>query len=299
MKYFIFSILIFISIQYVYSQEKIFPIGATWYYTKPYSESISCIRLEINKDTIINQDTCKVMDVSEINNSNLEVISHEYLKVNDSKVFYFNQDSFYPLYDFKAKIGDTINVHRSKFKLRTGFLYKYLPDSMDVFRYKVLNVDSIKVGDEWLRRQTIGRIDSWGWEFKNYILENIGAMDYFFGLFPGIIPEWEIPMLRCYSDNELTYTNPDWQKECYYTSGISNLKTKNDILIYPNPTDDFITITLENNAEFEIISSIGKVIDVVKVDSIQKVDVSSYPDGIYFLKYNNSNDVQTFKFIKI
>jgi hypothetical protein len=179
MKYFLISFFYLLSIAIGFSQSKIFPVGAKWYYTKPYSESIKCVRLEITKDTIINQDTCKVMEVSEINYSDLEAISYEYLKVNESKVFYYNQDSFYLLYDFNAKIGDTINVHQSKFKLRKGFLSEYLADSMDVFRYKVLNVDSIKVADDWLKRQTIGRIDSWGWEFKNYILENIGAMDYF------------------------------------------------------------------------------------------------------------------------
>lgn len=187
-------------------------------------------------------------------------------------------------YNFKAKIGDTINVHKNKFKLRKGFLSEYLVDSIDVFRYRVLNVDSIKVGDDWLRRQTIDQIDSRGWGFKTYILENVGAMDYFFVLFNGIILEWEIPMLRCYFDIESSYINPDWQKECDFTSGKSNLETKNDILIYPNLTDDFITITLENTAEFEIISSIGRVIDVVKIDKYQKVDVSSYSDGIYFLR---------------
>lgn len=69
MKYYLISFFYLLSISLGLSQSRIFPIGAKWFYTKPYSESIKCVRLEIIKDTIINQDTCRVMEVSEINNS--------------------------------------------------------------------------------------------------------------------------------------------------------------------------------------------------------------------------------------
>lgn len=302
MKYYLITFFYLLSISLGFCQSKIFPIGAKWYYTKPYSESIKCVRLEIIKDTIINQDTCIIMEVSEINNSDSEIISHEYLKVNESKVFYYNQDSFYLLYDFNAKIGDTISVHQSKFKLRKGFLSEYLADSMDIFRYKILNVDSIKVGDDWLRRQTIERIDSWGWEFKNYILENIGAMDYFFGLFPGIITtDWVIPRLRCYSDGNISFTNQQWQDECDFTGSVIKLKPDNkNIKVFPNPVTSQLNIESYNVIKEVYIYSIkGQIVFHGNYNTdLIRINTTNLLSGIYKVSILCQNSFSELTLIK-
>lgn len=70
----------------------------------------------------------------------------------------------------------------------------------------------------------------------------------------------------------------------------------NDILVYPNPANDNITIHLEKPSNLIITDIFGKVICVFYDVASKKLDISSLQSGMYFL----SDDKKTFvsKFIK-
>ena len=69
-------------------------------------------------------------------------------------------------------------------------------------------------------------------------------------------------------------------------------------LIYPNPAHDFINLSLDDGCNVEIFNSMGLQIGSYK--SMNKIDVSSFEIGIYFLKITGSDGkiVAQTKFIK-
>lgn len=92
----------------------------------------------------------------------------------------------------------------------------------------------------------------------------------------------------------------------YKTEAVStyNLNVKNNILenqkliIYPNPSSDYISITTKNILKIEILNLNGNLINNIPIKS-SRIDISSLPPGLYILKITTNNAILTDKFIKI
>ncbi len=74
-----------------------------------------------------------------------------------------------------------------------------------------------------------------------------------------------------------------------------------DIIIYPVPVSDILTIENHENLskEISVFDLNGKKIVDKIVDIEGQIDVSQLNSGVYFLKYINGNIAKTIKFIKI
>lgn len=80
--------------------------------------------------------------------------------------------------------------------------------------------------------------------------------------------------------------------------GVSELEKEN-VKIYPNPTTDFIYVTLHSKSkieEAEIFDTAGRLILKTKLDT-EKLDLRSLPAGIYMISFRNS-DLKPVKIIK-
>lgn len=74
--------------------------------------------------------------------------------------------------------------------------------------------------------------------------------------------------------------------------------SNNKILLFPNPTKDYVHFSTKEIIEAVIIYDInGRSIKTFK-NVYEKIDVSFLENGIYFLKTNTVNEFQTMKFIK-
>ena len=85
---------------------------------------------------------------------------------------------------------------------------------------------------------------------------------------------------------------------CAAPLSINDFSLNNSISIFPNPTDDFIEISLSNGIELdsvEIYDIIGKK---VLNSSQNRIDIENLPEGIYILTINTSNGVLSKKIIK-
>lgn len=82
------------------------------------------------------------------------------------------------------------------------------------------------------------------------------------------------------------------------TSSINNIDVRNDIIIFPNPTNTEVQVNLtsKNNFEVEIINEHGE--PIIKKQNIVKIDVSQLPCGIYFVKVSDKQNSWMGKFIK-
>jgi bacillopeptidase F (M6 metalloprotease family) len=83
-------------------------------------------------------------------------------------------------------------------------------------------------------------------------------------------------------------------------NSISELN-ETDFNLYPNPSNNKVTLytTGDNNiSNIEIYNNIGqKITSILEGASKTTIDVSDYPDGIYFMKINtNSKQIITNKF---
>jgi plastocyanin len=88
-------------------------------------------------------------------------------------------------------------------------------------------------------------------------------------------------------------------------SDIPETITENQILIYPNPATDYLTIDLQSgNEKFQsirILNLVGK--ELLSVNnpsgkSYQQINVSQFNPGLYLIQIDIDNGTKLFKFIK-
>ena len=268
------------------------PIGAKWYFNYPNSTSNDYVVYESKKDSTIQGKVSRAIDVW-LNNSKL--VSREYIHQNGDSIFYYNENynSFFLLYDFSAKAGDTITVHPAKFKPTKAF-FSY-DDSITDFKYKILLVDSVQLSGQWIKRQKVTLLQDGLWGFSKpdgkdyYIINKIGSLAYFFGFQSGITPEDKLSICRCYSDSVFEFKNPLWASECDLVSAIIDSKSSDDLQFFPNPAESYVTISNPFNIQIkriELTDFSGRVIQVWKTPELVEstLNIQHIPPGIYLLK---------------
>ena len=85
--------------------------------------------------------------------------------------------------------------------------------------------------------------------------------------------------------------------EVFTPVNISQIKNP-ELEIYPNPASDILMINHEVKGRIELISSQGKVMFSKEAPgSIQQVDVSEYPSGIYLLRFTDKHRIESKKIL--
>lgn len=101
---------------------------------------------------------------------------------------------------------------------------------------------------------------------------------------------------------ELYYYCPESPCE-YIVSSVSNLITKSEVCIYPNPANDYINVksfSSLNQPNYSIYSPDGKVVLSGTIyGEIMKIDISSLDQGSYFISINDPSNVKYKKLIVI
>lgn len=83
--------------------------------------------------------------------------------------------------------------------------------------------------------------------------------------------------------------------------GTEEQSITDDVVIYPNPTENFLTVQNSSNKPFtvRIYDAMGKmVMNKTGVTDILTMDIAEYKAGIYYVTLSNELDVRTYKVIK-
>lgn len=92
--------------------------------------------------------------------------------------------------------------------------------------------------------------------------------------------------------------------EIYTTAGIEELDINLELSAYPNPTTDFLTLSIGNDnfgeLTYQLIDLQGKLIETKPLTSNSKnIRMENLPKSTYFLKVSNhQTTLKTFKIIK-
>jgi hypothetical protein len=95
-----------------------------------------------------------------------------------------------------------------------------------------------------------------------------------------------------------------WIVKIGYDVGINKITETDELKIYPNPSDNYITIgptgnLIKEKSEIEIYNHTGQNIFNIttKITSVT-IDISGFANGMYFIKIKNKNGVSVKKIIK-
>ena len=78
-----------------------------------------------------------------------------------------------------------------------------------------------------------------------------------------------------------------------YTDIDGVVESVNSYAIYPNPANDFITVSGEGISKVSIYNTLGQMVDEFVTEGTEcKIAVASYENGVYFVKVNNAPAVR-------
>jgi len=199
-----------------------------------------------------------------------------------------NSQNEFLLYDFSAQAGDTIlNVYIEGF---SGFFELHdlyvEPDA----------VDSILINGNYRKKI---HFDAGDW------IEGIGNSQ---GLFLEPWPNISDYMvdLYCMSTNDTTLFPGYFVGDCELPVGVKEMENSNLLLsIYPNPCiNEFYMELMKSNRDdlnnIIVVNSFGqKISPAFKIENNTiRIEMESYPPGIYFIRFSNNEKVFVRKLIK-
>jgi hypothetical protein len=164
----------------------------------------------------------------------------------------------------------------------------YVGSQYGVIQVYQINIDSLRTGTFVKNTSKFAQIRD-GYNSNIYIkdLNQDGLLEYLLGNSRGGVT---------------MYSEADWDtiiapKDVIYNSIADVEKIK--LYIYPNPSNDYITITTDlKNANFVIYNMDGQVLanDVIKSTNTQ-IDIRNYRAGIYFVKIYTDKKTITSKLV--
>ena len=297
------------------------PDGATWVYNKIFPNQAFFSVYEYQKDTIINSFLTKVIRAKEIelvfpNPMNPDLLrgvhdsSFFYLRESNDSIFYLINGEFRFMYNFNASIGDEFisKAFNDYYTCPTPVADFFDDDTLKCIDI-VYPVSSNNITFKKLKMSSLGR-----WEYGDIINKIGGFRSFVPRSTQDTICYWDVNYspngMVCYSDNirgTLTFQNQSdgfFEKCEYIVTKVDPIEMlKEDYFIYPNPTNDKISIFSTNPSkflDFNVVDLSGRVLISCISSSLQNIDVSKLPKGNYLLVLKpNASQQKTLKFIKL
>lgn len=279
----------------VSGQQPWIPNGAEWHYGFDRANpalNYGYIKISQIGDTVILGKSCKVLDQWEVNyhwypSPGISEGSkgHVYTYSDNDKVYTYRNGKFYTLYDFSAVAGDTWTV------CWYGNIFS------DTGQVIVNSTGLAFINGETLRSFNVSRTPEScvGW-YNATIVERIGCISNEY-LFPDYSFECVADVqingyFRCYKDDSFplySVTGSDSICEYIWTGTNEKETNENNIIITPNPADNFINVNIKRgnskNVLLSLFSSDGRCVIPKTTFHATAIllDVSMLSPGFYIL----------------
>lgn len=229
-------------------------------YTGSFADGDCSKKIDITKvvhDTLIENRLCRVIGVTTdgiyIPESELPIYS------KNGKMLFYEDSKWKLLYDFNAKVGDTVTYHVSQKYPYYGRLSVPIPFNQELlndnpYQLTIEKIDSIYTNSgKPLKRFYTKRIFNFHGHFMDEIIENVGSREKLFGNNINFIPPQCNPNvqvgLRCYSDDDFSIKFTEG--ECDKLTAINDDFLGNT-KIYPNPGQDLLQMDLNDGVALPI-----------------------------------------------
>lgn len=292
MKYFV-TVFLSLFLTYGFSQVWI-DSSATWTYDYWNVSEQGTIRWEYTRDSIIQGRNSQIIKQTKFRYggpfSGVINEGEVYTTVSNDSVFYWRDNQFLLLYDFGASIGDTWLVSIDSAD-------SACEDSAFV---EVINIGSTIINGNNLRTLTLQLNSNSFRGVSGVVTERFGSPSGLsFGFLPGYfgcqgsstIYEFSQLTFRCYEDKTFSNYNPSGKNCDTLTANSINEIDSQNLILYPNPTNDNLRIDLPNNkiSNISIIDIYGKLLS--QHYSTQNIDVSNLISGVYYLRVVTDKEI--------
>ncbi len=282
------------------------PLGTKWHYQEWHmnpSGPFSFSTVEVIKDTIIDEKYSTVLHlyVNDAQNFAAEVIIHE----EDNKIYFYENNEFKLLFDYNLNKDDTLKYHLPSnahlFEIGCGGL----PSQPDTMYYAlIIDIDTIQIADKELLKFYTETIMPEEYDFS-YSLWDLGVFTKYLGSDRGLFGMSEAQclagytgFLRCYEDNDISYL---LHEPCdFSTTDISETMKSNEVIIYPNPFNNVINITIPEGKKvsFQLFNIEGKTVLKENLNKTSPVHANELKSGLYFYSIIINGVRKTGKLIK-
>lgn len=320
MKKFIFLFTATIIIPLLASSQSWITKGSVWHYDYWNIGELGFYKLNYNRDTIIEGHNCQIISDTVYkfygfpNNTvvfiNKSRTNNNYTYNREDSVFFYNDSTFWLLYDFSANIGDS-------WQISNDTTWGCQPTTL-----LVTDTGHIILNNKNLRWIYVKSNVGGKYYMTGKVIENIGFIQsdtYSLNttLFPrevlcdsNIIAEFDVLNFKCYSDSNGIVYNPSGEDCEYYLihSSINNSEPLDiTINIFPNPAENSATFSFSSPiselCDLHIYSSTGKQIlenKIQKGATTINIDLQDFSSGIYYYKVvDGFKVIGNGKFLKI
>ncbi|MFA6200694.1 MAG: C25 family cysteine peptidase [Bacteroidales bacterium] len=196
--------------------------------------------------------------------------------------------------------SSSANVYHGYYSLRSGSISDNQKSVLTLTAFSMVN-DSISF---YIKVSTES-----GYDFARFYIDNVavceksGNLDWQKLVYPVDAGSHEFKW-----EYEKDYSNADGSDAVWIdnvklpingtiTSIEDIIKNKDNIIVYPNPAKDFITVSnIENNSAIKIFDAVGRIY-YSSNNLINNVNVSSFPNGVYYMLIKSDNNISTKKII--
>jgi len=296
--------------------------GGNWKYDVIHQTGLGIQEIILMNDTVIQGRKCQVLETKEhrfsypnppwgeVNYVGTYTIDTNITCVSGDTVFHYRDNSFYVLYNFGTKIGETWDL---------GYDSSVLGQTCTTSAVVVVDTGHIIHNGRNLRYLDLNMTDSnHSYNLEGRIYEKMGHEGF---LFPrhGVICQDGVPepssfFLRCYGDSAFStfsFAGPNdgygiWSDTCeinFYV-GEEEFITENNIVVFPNPFDNSILIEINTGILIDILELhdlTGKRINLEYEYHTDRIvlDTRNINRGLYFLslKFTDGSS-KTFKLMR-
>lgn len=286
---------LFVLLNSTYSQKTYAPLNAEWKYEgfDVYCEG-NHIKYTVTSEQFIDNKDCSWITGYQWSDEEMAWLIQDSLLVweNDNKVYFYEDTSFYLMYDFEAQEGDTVMSYDPVDRRLFSNNFYYPEDTTPILTpYYVEEIGALEINGVFYKTfVTPLYIDSTGGCVdKSIIIENIGSTGMGInGSGCLLVTMGCAGQFVCYNNGTVYYESGFLS--CDSLTNVGEIPLADEIKIYPNPASEVIHLEVPPSLTiigYVILDTAGR--SQLAGENISTIDISTLPKGVYFLKATLSN----------